>query len=100
MKFKLIKSDKSARLGELHFHKGSIHTPVFMPVGTYGSVKTMTPHELIDIGAHIILANTYHLMIRPGTEVIKRVGGLHDFMNCNLPTVSYTHLTLPTKRIV
>ena len=65
MKFKLIKSDKSARVGELHFHKGSIHTPVFMPVGTYGSVKTMTPHELIDIGADIIFAHKqlYHLQI-------------------------------------
>ena len=69
MKFKLIKSNKSARLGELQFRKGLIQTPVFMPVGTYGSVKTMTPDELIDIGAEIILANTYHLMIRPGKDL-------------------------------
>ena len=88
MKFKLIKSDKSARLGELHFHKGSIHTPVFMPVGTYGSVKTMTPHELIDIGADIILANTYHLMIRPGKEILSSHGGLHQMMSWPKPILT------------
>ena len=80
MKFKLIKSDKSARIGELQFRKGLIQTPVFMPVGTYGSVKTMTPDELIDIGAEIILANTYHLMIRPGKDILSSHGGLHQMM--------------------
>ena len=80
MKFKLIKSNKSARLGELQFRKGLIQTPVFMPVGTYGSVKTMTPDELIDIGAEIILANTYHLMIRPGKDILSAHGGLHQMM--------------------
>ena len=80
MKFKLIKSNKSARLGELQFRRGLIQTPVFMPVGTYGSVKTMTPDELMDIGAEIILANTYHLMIRPGKDILSAHGGLHQMM--------------------
>ena len=88
MKFKLIKSDKSARVGELHFQKGLIHTPVFMPVGTYGSVKTMTPNELIDIGADIILANTYHLMIRPGREILSSHGGLHQMMSWPKPILT------------
>ena len=88
MKFRLVKSDKSARLGELHFDKGVIHTPVFMPVGTYGSVKTMTPDELTDIGAEIILANTYHLMIRPGKEILSAHGGLHRMMSWQKPILT------------
>ena len=88
MKFKLVKSDKSARLGELHFDKGVIHTPVFMPVGTYGSVKTMTPDELTDIGAEIILANTYHLMIRPGKEILSSHDGLHRMMGWKKPILT------------
>ena len=88
MKFRLVKSDKSARLGELHFDKGVIHTPVFMPVGTYGSVKTMTPDELTDIGAEIILANTYHLMIRPGKEILSSHDGLHRMMGWKKPILT------------
>ena len=88
VKFKLIKSDKSARLGELQFRKGLIQTPVFMPVGTYGSVKTMTPHELIEIGAEIILANTYHLMIRPGKDILSSHGGLHQMMAWSKPILT------------
>jgi len=81
MQFKLESRDGNARAGVLGFERGQIQTPVFMPVGTYGTVKAMTPEELIDIGVQIVLGNTYHLMLRPGTEVLKRHGGLHDFMN-------------------
>ena len=88
MKFNLIKADHKARLGELHFKKGVIHTPVFMPVGTYGTVKTMTPHELIDIGAEIILGNTYHLMIRPGEKILSLHGGLHEMMSWPKPILT------------
>jgi len=70
-----------ARLGVLHTPHGDIETPVFMPVGTQATVKTMTPEELKEIGAKIILSNTYHLYLRPGHEVIKKAGGLHKFMN-------------------
>lgn len=81
--YELIKkSDKTgARLGKLHTPHGDIDTPVFMPVGTQATVKAMTPEELKDIGAGIILSNTYHLYMRPGEELIKKAGGLHKFMN-------------------
>lgn len=70
-----------ARAGILHTPHGDIKTPVFMPVGTQATVKTMTPEELLDLGAAIILCNTYHLYLRPGHELVKRAGGLHRFMN-------------------
>ncbi|MDI6813514.1 MAG: tRNA guanosine(34) transglycosylase Tgt [Desulfitobacteriaceae bacterium] len=70
-----------ARLGMLHTPHGVIETPVFMPVGTQATVKTLTPEELQDLGAHIILSNTYHLFLRPGPELIREAGGLHPFMN-------------------
>jgi len=81
----ILKKDTrtSARLGKLHTPHGTIDTPVFMPVGTQASVKTMSPEELKDIGAKIILSNTYHLFLRPGHELIRRAGGLHTFMNWN-----------------
>ena len=81
--FKLLKtsSDCSARLGELHTRMGVIQTPVFMPVGTQGTVKAVTPENVAEAGAQIILGNTYHLFIRPGHERVKRFGGLHQFMN-------------------
>lgn len=81
--FDLIKTCKQtgARLGRLTTPHGTIDTPVFMPVGTLGTVKTMSPDELVDIGAHIILGNTYHLFLRPGHDVVEEAGGLHRFMN-------------------
>ncbi len=81
MKFSLHNTDGLARCGELQFARGNVATPAFMPVGTYGTVKSMTPEEVKGIGADIILGNTFHLMLRPGTEIIKEHGSLHDFMN-------------------
>lgn len=85
MRFNIIKKsvDTRARLGLLETHHSSIETPVFMPVGTQATVKTMTPDELKDLGAKIILSNTYHLYLRPGHELIDEAGGLHNFMNWN-----------------
>lgn len=80
MKFELINSDGAARRGQLQFKRGTVETPAFMPVGTYGTVKAMTPEELKGLGAEIILGNTFHLMLRPGTEIIQAHGDLHDFM--------------------
>ena len=81
MKFTLLNSDTntSARTGILETDHGSIQTPIFMPVGTVGAVKTMAPHELEGVGSQIILGNTYHLYLRPGTDVIHEAGGLHKF---------------------
>ncbi len=79
--YELIKKDGNARLGKLHTPHGVIDTPVFMPVGTQATVKSMTPDELKSIGAQIILGNTYHLYLRPGHELIREMGGLHSFMN-------------------
>ncbi|MDX1571361.1 MAG: tRNA guanosine(34) transglycosylase Tgt [Xanthomonadales bacterium] len=81
MKFELLANDGAARRGRLEFERGTVETPVFMPVGTYGTVKAMTPEELQSVGATIILGNTFHLMLRPGTEIIEAHGDLHDFMN-------------------
>lgn len=88
--FNLIHEDKNtgARAGEFITPHGSIQTPVFMPVGTKATVKTMTPEELEDLGAQIILSNTYHLHLRPGSELIKKAGGLHKFMNWNHPILT------------
>lgn len=85
MKFEIVKKDKSshARVGKLYTPHGAIDTPVFMPVGTQGTVKTFTPDELDRIGAGIILSNAYHLSMRPGIEIIKKAGGLHKFINWN-----------------
>ncbi len=79
MNFELFNSDGNARRGELSFTRGKVQTPAFMPVGTYGTVKGMLPRDIKAIGAEIILGNTFHLMLRPGTEVIKEHGTLHDF---------------------
>lgn len=82
MKFELITKDKLARRGRITFPSGFVvNTPAFMPVGTYGTVKAMTPEEVSSTGAEIILGNTFHLMLRPGTKIIKAAGGLHKFMN-------------------
>lgn len=88
MKFNLIKTDGAARRGRLGFERGTVETPAFMPVGTYGTVKAMTPEELRGIGAEIILGNTFHLMLRPGTEVIAAHGDLHDFMHWDGPILT------------
>jgi queuine tRNA-ribosyltransferase len=88
MEFILHKSDGDARRGELIFPRGRVQTPAFMPVGTYGTVKAMTPEELRDLGAEIILGNTFHLMLRPGTEVIGLHGDLHSFMHWDGPILT------------
>jgi len=88
MLFKLTKENNGARRGQLTFERGTIQTPAFMPVGTYGTVKAMTPEELTDIGAEIILGNTFHLMLRPGTEIIRKHGDLHDFMHWDKPILT------------
>jgi len=86
--FNLLKEDGLARLGVINTHRGKIDTPAFMPVGTQGTVKSVFTEDLSLTGTQIILSNTYHLMIRPGIERISRVGGLHEFMNCNLPILT------------
>jgi len=88
--FKLIKKDplSAARRGQVTVNHGVIETPIFMPVGTYGSVKAMSPLELNEINAQIILGNTFHLWLRPGNEVIKKFGGLHDFMGWDKPILT------------
>ncbi|MCI0505560.1 MAG: tRNA guanosine(34) transglycosylase Tgt [Gammaproteobacteria bacterium] len=88
MKFNLLATDGHARRGRLNFERGTVETPAFMPVGTYGTVKTMTPEELISIGAEMILGNTFHLMLRPGTEVIQKHGDLHGFMHWQKPILT------------
>jgi len=81
MNFELLTRDGRARRGRLGLVRGAVETPAFMPVGTYGTVKAMTPEELKSLGAQIVLGNTFHLMLRPGREVIAAHGGLHRFMN-------------------
>ncbi|MBS3823967.1 MAG: tRNA guanosine(34) transglycosylase Tgt [Wenzhouxiangellaceae bacterium] len=88
MNFELLSRSAAARRGRLEFSRGRVETPAFMPVGTYGTVKGMTPEELRGIGAEIILGNTFHLMLRPGTEVIAAHGDLHDFMHWNGPILT------------
>src|SRR6056297_1224946 len=88
MNFDLLAQSVAARRGRLQFQRGRVETPAFMPVGTYGTVKGMTPEELRGIGAEIILGNTFHLMLRPGTEVIAAHGDLHDFMHWSGPILT------------
>jgi len=88
MKFELLDTDQQARRGRLVFERGVVNTPAFMPVGTYGTVKAMTPEELRDLGAEIILGNTFHLMLRPGMDVIRTHGGLHRFMHWDGPILT------------
>ena len=88
MKFATSAQDGLARRGQLSFDRGTIETPAFMPVGTYGSVKAMTPEEVKATGAEIILGNTFHLMLRPGTDIIQRHGDLHDFMRWDKPILT------------
>ena len=88
MKFQLLRENAGARRGRLTFARGVVETPIFMPVGTYGTVKAMTPEELRGIGATIILGNTFHLWLRPGTEVVRAHGDLHDFMHWDGPILT------------
>jgi len=81
MKFSIQQQSGAARTGRVEFRRGAVQTPAFMPVGTYGSVKSMTPEEVKADGADMILGNTFHLMLRPGTETIRKHGGLHEFIN-------------------
>ena len=86
--FKVLNTDNYARLGIIETHRGKINTPAFMPVGTQATVKACKIEDIKQTGSEIILSNTYHLMIRPGVERIQRVGGLHQFMNCDLPILT------------
>ena len=88
MNFDLLGTDGVARRGRITFPRGTIETPAFMPVGTYGSVKAMTPQNLTDIGAEIILGNTFHLFLRPGLDVIDEFGGLHRFIGWDKPILT------------
>ena len=88
MKFELHTTDGQARRGRVLFERGVVDTPAFMPVGTYGTVKAMTPEELLGSGTQMILGNTFHLMLRPGVEVINLQGSLHDFMHWNGPILT------------
>ena len=90
MKFNLLTTDdgSNARRGTIEFPRGKIQTPAFMPVGTYGSVKGLTPDQIRELGAEIILGNTFHLMLRPGTTVVKAHGDLHDFIGWDKPILT------------
>ena len=86
--YKVLHQDKFARCGLIETHRGNINTPAFMPVGTQATVKACTINDIKKTGSQIILSNTYHLMIRPGVDRIKSAGGLHEFMNCNMPILT------------
>ncbi len=88
MDFELIHASGQARRARLHFTRGTIETPAFMPVGTYGTVKAMTAEELLQTGAEIILGNTFHLMLRPGMDIISAHGDLHNFMHWQKPILT------------
>ena len=88
MQFEILSRDGLARRGRLTFARGSVETPVFMPVGTYGAVKAMSPADLLAVGAQIVLGNTFHLWLRPGLEVIAAHGGLHRFMAWDKPILT------------
>ena len=88
IKYELIKTDGKARLGKIHTNHGTYDTPMFMPVGTLANVKTLTPEQVSETNAGIILSNTYHLWLRPGEDTIKKAGGLHKFMNYKGPILT------------
>ena len=88
VRYEAIATDGAARLGRIHTARGIIDTPCFMPVGTYGTVKGMLPRDLVELGAQIILGNTFHLMLRPGTEVVQTHGTLHDFIGWQGPILT------------
>lgn len=86
--FKLHKTDGRARLGEMHLKHGVVETPIFMPVGTQGTVKTLVPEDLKTVGAQIMLSNTYHMFLRPGLDIIREMGGLHKFISWDKPILT------------
>lgn len=88
LRFEVMANDGAARLGRLTLRHGSVETPAFMPVGTYGTVKAMTPEELEGLGAQIVLGNTFHLMLRPGADIVAEHGGLHRFMHWPRPILT------------
>ncbi len=88
MNFAVSHTDNAARRGEISFPRGNIQTPAFMPVGTYGTVKGLSPRDINEIGADIILGNTFHLMLRPGSDIIRDLGDLHTFMNWDKPILT------------
>jgi len=88
VKFALQAGDGAARRGRIEFARATVETPAFMPVGTYGTVKGVTPEELLACGAEIVLANTFHLMLRPGAEIVKAHGGLHRMMHWDRPILT------------
>ena len=88
LKFEVIKKSGKTRLGKLHTKHGVVDTPAFMPVGTCGTVKAMMPESVADTGAQILLGNTYHLMLRPGADLVEKMGGLHKFMNWDKPILT------------
>ncbi len=88
MKYELLTTQGRARRGRLTFDRGTVETPAFMPVGTYGTVKGMTPEEVAETGAEILLGNTFHLWLRPGRDVMRKHGDLHDFMNWQGPILT------------
>jgi queuine tRNA-ribosyltransferase len=88
MRFELLGADGGGRRGRLTFARGVVDTPAFMPVGTYGTVKAMRPEQVAEGGAQIVLGNTFHLMLRPGTDIIQAHGGLHGFMNWSGPVLT------------
>ena len=86
--FELLAQDGKARLGKIKSSKGYIDTPVFMPVGTQGTIKGVFTSDILNTKTQIILGNTYHLLLRPGVEILKKFGGLHNFMNWNKPILT------------
>ena len=88
LKFDLLATDGAARRGRLSFPRGTVETPAFMPVGTYGSVKAMTPRDVRETGAEVILGNTFHLFLRPGLEIVEQFGGLHRFIGWDKPILT------------
>ncbi len=88
IKYELLKNDGNARLGKLITNHGEYITPIFMPVGTQATVKTLSPEELKEVGSAVVLSNTYHLWLRPGEDIVKKAGGLHKFMNYDGPILT------------
>jgi queuine tRNA-ribosyltransferase len=88
LNFELLATDGHARRSRVTLNHGVVETPIFMPVGTYGSVKAMMPHELKEVGSQIVLGNTFHLWLRPGTDVMEKHGGLHQFMQWDKPILT------------
>ena len=85
--FELITQNDNARLGKISTSRGIVDTPAFMPVGTQGTIKGVFPDDILSTGTQIILGNTYHLLLRPGTDILKKFNGLHKFMNWNLSLI-------------